>query len=240
MSPVTPFEEDGFIAYRGFLSAEALCELQDNVRRFITDIVPRMPREHVFYENKSDASSLKQLQRLFEYDSYFRALMFDSPFQNVAADLLQEPVRGVNFQYFNKPPQIGKPTPPHQDGHYFMLEPPSAVTMWLALDAADEENGCVRYVRGSHLAGPRPHAATQTLGFSQGITDFGTPTDLQNEVVLRAAPGDLLIHHALTIHRADGNRSSDRPRRALGLIYYGASARESPQKSKRQVVIPRR
>jgi len=43
---------------------------------------------------------------------------------------------------------------------------------------------------------------------------------------LAAEPGDLLVHHARTVHRADGNRSADRHRRALGLVYCSARARE--------------
>jgi phytanoyl-CoA hydroxylase len=45
-------------------------------------------------------------------------------------------------------------------------------------------------------------------------------------VWFRTRPGDLLVHHALTIHRADGNTSQDRNRRALGFIYYADRARE--------------
>jgi phytanoyl-CoA hydroxylase len=98
--------------------------------------------------------------------------------------------------------------------------------MWLALEEVDGDNGCVHYVKGSHLKGMRPHGKTQTLGFSQGITDFGTEEDIANEVPMPAKPGDLLIHHALTIHRAEGNKSLTRSRRAMGLIYFGASAKE--------------
>ncbi|MGH2645665.1 MAG: phytanoyl-CoA dioxygenase family protein, partial [Chitinophagaceae bacterium] len=106
-----------------------------------------------------------------------------------------------------------------------MLTPPKAVTMWLALEKTDTENGCVRYIRGSHLEGIRPHGRTNTLGFSQGITDFGEK-DLAKEVALPSKPGDLLAHHSLTIHRADENRSSTRSRRALGFIYFAASCQE--------------
>ena len=130
------------------------------------------------------------------------------------------------MQYFNKPPRIGKPTPPHQDGYYFMLEPCEAATMWLALDEVDEENGCVRYVRGSNHLGMRPHGRTQTLGFSQGVIDYGRDEDLANEIAFPASPGDLLVHQAMTIHRADGNTSDTRTRRALGFIYYSERARE--------------
>lgn len=101
--------------------------------------------------------------------------------------------------------------------------------MWLALEDADEENGCVRYVKGSHLKPMRPHARTQTAGFSQGIIDYGIADDLINEVAVPAGPGDLLIHHAMTIHRADGNSSLSRSRRALGLIYFSESAKEDSE-----------
>ena len=98
--------------------------------------------------------------------------------------------------------------------------------MWLALDEVDEENGCVSYIRGSHQAGLRDHVRSQTLGFSQTISEFPSSNDLANEVALHAQPGDLLVHHALTVHRAGCNQSQSRPRRALGFIYYSERARE--------------
>jgi phytanoyl-CoA hydroxylase len=75
----------------------------------------------------------------------------------------------------------------------------------------------------------RQHQRTNTLGFSQGITDYPTASDRSDETAAAAEPGDLLVHHALTIHRADGNRSVGRPRRALGLVYYSENARENIQ-----------
>ena len=55
---------------------------------------------------------------------------------------IQEKAIPKNLQYFNKPAGVGKPTPPHQDGYYFMLKKHNAVTCWLALEKVDEENGC--------------------------------------------------------------------------------------------------
>ena len=230
---VQQFRRNGFVNVSSFFSTDETAELSDNVDRFVRDIVPRVPREHVFYEDKTDAGSLKQIQEMFAYDDYFHELMFGSRFEKLAADLLDNEVIGVNLQYFNKPAGTGMPTPPHQDGYYFMLEPNEAVTMWMALEDVDEENGCVRYVPGSHRHGLRAHARTKTLGFSQGMTDFG-PADKAIEIACPARPGDLLVHHALTIHRADGNSSRDRSRKAIGLIYYSKAARESEHKADRQ------
>ena len=222
------FERDGFVAVEGFFSDSELIEIEAALDRFIREVNPTLPASDVFYEDKSNLSSLKQIQRMHEYDEFFDQLINGKP-RRLAEELLGELVVGKNLQYFNKPPALGQATPPHQDGHYFMLEPCSALTMWMALDVVDEENGCVRYVRGSHRVGMRPHGRTETLGFSQGITDFGQAADSRNEVACPAQPGDLLAHHALTIHRADANTSETRSRRALGFIYYGESACENVQ-----------
>ena len=41
-----------------------------------------------------------------------------------------------------------------------------------------------------------------------------------------AQPGDILVHHCMTIHRADPNRSN-RTRRAIGIVYNSARAKEN-------------
>lgn len=223
------FASDGFCVLRRFVSGDDLKEIIANVERFVRDVVPRLPPDQVFYEDRNDPATLKQIQQMGVHDQWFGDLFTNGAFPQIAESLLNGPVIPKNMQYFNKPPGVGKPTPPHQDGYYFMLDPCEAVTMWFALDEVDEENGCVRYVVGSHKLGIREHARTRTLGFSQGIADYPTANDTECEMALPASPGDLLLHDAMTIHRADGNQSADRSRRALGFIYYSERAREDAQ-----------
>jgi phytanoyl-CoA hydroxylase len=220
------FDREGYIAIPGFLDPDVCLEWAEQVSRFIKEIVPGMPAEHVFYEDKADRSSLKQLQRMGDYDPWFQKEFTAGAFTLLAERLLGGPVEPKNMQYFSKPPGVGKPTPPHQDGYYFKLKPCKALTMWLALDDVDEANGCVRYVRGSHKRGLRKHTRTQTLGFSQGIEGYPESQDIEHEKPLSARNGDLLVHHALTIHRAEGNLSENRPRRAIGFIFYSEDAQE--------------
>jgi phytanoyl-CoA hydroxylase len=94
----------------------------------------------------------------------------------------------------------------------------------MALDPVDEDNGCLRYVAGSHRRGIRPHARSNILGFSQGITDFG-PADRAAEVPICLQPGAVVAHHGETIHRADPNRSATRHRRAFAMVFQGISCR---------------
>lgn len=219
------FLRDGYILFRNFLQQDEMELVNDKIQEFIKTKVSNMPTEEVYYEDIENKDTLKQLQKLFVYDPFFFDMMFGSRFEKLASIVLADNVVGKNMQYFNKPSKIGKPTPPHQDGYYFMLTPNEAVTMWMPLEPVDEENGCVRYVKGSHRYGIRSHGRTGTLGFSQGIMDFGCPNDIANEVFFPTQPGDLLVHHSLTIHRADGN-TSERTRKALGFIYYAEKAKE--------------
>lgn len=220
------FDRDGFAFLPGFLSPEEIREVNQRLEKFIAEVVPGMPAEHAFYEDKDNSTTLKQLFHLSKYDPYFDQLLHGSKFERMAEMLLGEKMAKGNVEYFNKPAGVGKPTPPHQDCYYFMLTPPQALTFWIPLEQVDVENGCLRYVRGSHRLGMRPHARSQTLGFSQAITDFGTPQDEANEMAVPARVGDVLVHHGMTIHRAEANQSPTRSRRVLGLVYFGESARE--------------
>jgi len=221
------FDKDGYVFLPGFLTAEEITTLNDKLASLIQEKVPLLPAEHAFYEDKNDLSTLKQLFELHNYDPYFKELLYQSNFRELAEDVLEESVISQNLEYFNKPPKVGKPTPPHQDNYYFMLSPPTAITMWLALEKVDESNGCVRYVKGSHLKGMRPHGKTNVFGFSQGIVNYGTEDDKSNEIAFPVNPGDLLIHHSMTVHRADANTHPSRSRKALGFVYWGKSAKEN-------------
>jgi phytanoyl-CoA hydroxylase len=222
------FRRDGFVVLRGFYSPNEMQEIEQHLARYLRDVIPTLPAEEAFYEVKGQPDTLKYAKNMDKHDAFFRKMYENERIVKLCELLLDGPVVGANLAMFNKPPRIGEQTPPHQDGFYFMLNPMEALTLWLALDRVDTENGCVRYVPGSHLKPMRPHQRTKVLGFSQGITDFGTPDDLKNEVAMTAQPGDLLAHHCMTIHRADPNRS-DRTRRAIGIVYDSAAAKPDDQ-----------
>lgn len=227
------FNLDGFVSLPGFFDEEEVKSLVENKERFIRDIVPTMPETEVYYDDKDDPSTLKQLQKLGEHDSFFGEMMTpDSRLTKLASICLDEPVRAMNLQYFNKPPTVSTPTPPHQDGFYFCLKPCNAITMWIALEDISPEQGCVNYVQGSHRYGMRAHGSSGTLGFSQSIIDFGLPFDRENNKSFPCRAGHLLAHHSLTIHRADGNTSGNKTREALGAVFFGESCREDVETKK--------
>jgi phytanoyl-CoA hydroxylase len=217
------YDRDGFIVIRRFLPESELSKLRDELDRYIRDVVPTLPSSAAFYQDRSRPETLKQMQHM-EGDPYFRDYTRQARWCELAEVLVGESASCQAPEWFNKPPGTAHPTPPHQDNFYFSLRPPNVVTLWLALDEVDEENGCLRYVRGSHRAGVRPHAPSQVIGFSQGISDYGE-SDQSEEVAVHLQPGDMVAHHGDTIHRAEANRSSDRQRRAFAMVFKGKSCR---------------
>lgn len=221
------FERDGMVVVPGFLDPAALAELQAELARYIREVVPALSEANAFYVDRNRPETLKQMQHMGG-DPFFQRYAQDPRWLALAEALLGEEARCHEPEWFNKPPGENAPTPPHQDNYYFNLKPPKVLTIWLALDRVDEENGCLRYVLGSHREGIRPHGRSSILGFSQGITDYG-PNDTQREVAVCLEPGDAVIHHGEMIHRADANRSATRNRRAFAMVMEGESCRRDEE-----------
>jgi len=221
------FARDGYVIVRNFLSLQEVAELEENLCRYMDQVIPGLPPTDAFYETKGSSETLKQKQFMHNNDAFFAEFQRRNTYLELAETLLGMPAVAQGVEYFNKPARIGKQTPPHQDGCYFTLVPSEALTLWFALDEVSEENGCVRYVPGSHKKGMRPHNVPNVLGFSQGIADWNA-RDQALEVRGLAHHGDLLAHHCDTIHRADANLSH-RSRRAVAIIYYATRAVPDPE-----------
>jgi ectoine hydroxylase-related dioxygenase (phytanoyl-CoA dioxygenase family) len=215
------FDRDGFVIVRQLLERDEFNELCANLDRYIREVVPTLPDSHAFYDAKGRPKTLKQMQHM-GHDAFFSAYRRQPKWLALAQALLGEDVEIQEPEWFNKPPGTNHVTPPHQDNYYFNLKPPNVLTIWMALDPVDDANGCLRYVVGSHRHGIRPHGRSNILGFSQGISDYG-PGDRSREVAIHLQPGDVVVHHGNTIHRADANRSEIRNRRAFAMVCKGLS-----------------
>ena len=159
------FNADGFVLIPDFFSKNEIETINSNLRRVFDEVLPNIPDHEVFYENKGNSSMIKQISSVDQHDLFFNDLLTSSNLIELSALLLNDTIIPKNLAYFNKPAIIGKATPPHQDGYYFKIHPPIALTVWVALESSDEENGNVKYVKGSHLKGMRPHGKSETFGF---------------------------------------------------------------------------
>jgi len=118
-----------------------------------------------------------------------------------------------------KPPFHGSEKPWHQDTAYFDWTPLGGIIgVWIALDAATVENGCMQVIPGTHLAGPTPHYHLRDCQ----IADERVQVD--RAVVVPLQPGGVLFFSGLIHHGTPPNASGDR-RRALQFHYAAANCR---------------
>ena len=133
-----------------------------------------------------------------------------------------EPLAVQTMLYFKPPGARGQAV--HQDQHYLRAEPGTCMAAWLALDDADEENGCLEVVTGSHRL---PVLCTESADTTVSFTDVTVPLpEGMGTSPLPMSAGDVLFFHGSLIHGSYPNRSPDRFRRALIGHYIAGEAEE--------------
>ena len=208
------FDRDGFVILREFFDSSEVEILRREIERYSREKLPA--GAPAAYEDPSNTDTVKGMRLMERHDPFFYDFFVENEgLQELSSALLCYPEVKLAFvQWFDKPPRIGSPTPAHQDNIFDPFAPPEALTFWVALDPVDEENACLRYVRGSHRGPLREHGESPYSGFSRVVKDY-TDADRANEVAMLLHPGDIAVHHFMTIHRTDANRS-DRHRRGIG------------------------
>lgn len=125
-------------------------------------------------------------------------------------------------------------TPWHQDKPYWLMEGEKVAVCWVPVDDVKLESGAMGYVIGSHrwnrLFKPSDFiTATGTYPTDGGIfyedLDDVPPIDAEPENYevrrFEAGPGDVIVHHWMTLHGSSGNVSAYRLRRAASVRYAG-------------------
>lgn len=145
----------------------------------------------------------------------FREFVLDERLRAVVEAVLRHPPYLVRDQIFLKPAGIGSSKPWHQDQPHLSCEPPDKVIgAWIALDDAAEDNGCLRYVSGSHRGPLLDH--TPMPGAEHNAIPDPDQAKAVNWKAVTAAPvraGGIALHHPYMLHGSPPNRSG-RPRRA--------------------------
>ena len=152
-------------------------------------------------------------------------LALDSRILDYVQDLLGEDLICTMTHYFCKEPGDTKRVTWHQDASYWPLTPSKVVTVWLAIDDADEENSAMKVIPGSHLDGQIPfeHSTAEennVLGQSvHQAEEYG-----EAPVAFEMKAGQVSLHTDLLLHGSEPN-TSNRRRCGLTLRYFPPEVR---------------
>ena len=98
----------------------------------------------------------------------------------------------------------------HQDAKYIGLEPHNWVTVWIAITDANEKNGCMRMLPGSHKENLKHHEQNfdENNLLTRGQTIKNVSLNETEPVILKA--GQMSLHHPKIVHGSGLNYSDDR------------------------------
>jgi ectoine hydroxylase-related dioxygenase (phytanoyl-CoA dioxygenase family) len=142
-------------------------------------------------------------------------------------DLVQSVIGGDivlwGCQVFCKPAGDGMEVPWHQDGRYWPIRPLATCTVWVALDASTPENGCMRFIPGSHSGQIYQHRKDDRpdLALDLVLEDKEIDPRLARDVVLDA--GQMSMHDVFLVHGSEPNRS-DKRRAGVAIRYMPATS----------------
>ncbi len=222
------FDADGFLKIGSLLSSAELSATENELERYVREIAPSLPLTDIVWEKQimpDGSRRVRNLWRMEHYSPYFEELAHAPELLRLASELVNGEAVASAVELFAKPARVGSVVPHHQDNAYFTLVPPDCFTCWIALDASTQENGCIYYARGSHREPVLPHKASGVAGNSMMADEIPRKLD---EVPGILARGDAMLHHCLTLHRSEPNRS-EHPRRGLLVVYRGAQCRTDPE-----------
>ena len=134
------------------------------------------------------------------------ALVHEKRLLDAVEDIIGPDFLLWSTELFDKPPGTDKYISWHQDDTYWHLDPPTEVTVWIALSDVPLESGPVRYIPGSHAAPRYPIDLRPNPDnlLHSGQVALGVDESRAVDAVLGA--GEAVFHHTRALHSSAPNR----------------------------------
>jgi len=236
------YQRNGFLIVRGLLSQEDVAKLLSLAEDIYEGRILADAESNVFPwmtdRQKQERLASARLHMVHRKNGIAEWGLLHPGVLDVLEALIGPDVLALQSMLFFNPPGKGGQGW-HQDAFYIQTQPDTLIGAWMALDRADEQNGCLWVAPGSHCepiyppVAPRPHfkhiderqirdlfpAAHASVmddevnKLSQVAAKYGKPVP----VVLE--PGDVLFFHSRLLHRSYRNETKDRMRRSYVCHY---------------------
>lgn len=203
------YQKNGFVIVDDFLDAQEL-----EIWRSTVDDAVAQRKDLKLANREGDGQEWRagdsyydrvfvQRINLWQDHEGMRQLMLDPRIGKMAADLAQvEGIRIWHDQALNKQPWAN-PTGWHLDNPYWSYHSRDALSIWIALDDATLQNGCLYFVPGSHKV-----TNFENVGIGENIGDlFRVYPQLSDTMPIPAEmkAGSCSFHNGLTAHGAGAN-----------------------------------
>jgi len=233
---LSQFHEQGYLVVNDAFSPTEVQVALDGLTYLISGQNPDFTG--LMYERKAQGVDIEALPtearqdyiRKFmwfvDHEPRLHAMAYHPQLQNIVQQLMNDAPVLFQDMALVKPPRIGREKPWHQDHAYFDLPLTTTIVgVWIALDEATTENGCMIVQPGSHRQGPVVH-------FQRRDWQICDDHDRQQAAMaVPLKPGGCLFFHSLIHHGTPANNSSSR-RRAVQFHYQPQSTVKSSKEER--------
>ncbi|MFD0205759.1 MULTISPECIES: phytanoyl-CoA dioxygenase family protein [Saccharothrix] len=207
------YRDNGYITLPELLPRPKFDALKEHFERKLASLPGGMRPEDMDVPHFTDPT-------LFDW-------LMDPGVLDLVEQLVGPDIAVFSAHFFCKPAGDGKSVPWHDDAYYWretIIPSSEAVTVWLALDEVDEENGCMHVIPGTHVPGARQYRPTRNADnvFDEELDPESV--DAARAVPIRLRPNECSIHSATLVHGSEAN-SSDRRRCGFTMRYISTAVR---------------
>ena len=241
------YEQEGYLVLKALITPDWIERLQNRIDAIMlgkadTDydsLLMQLDSENGEYDSAGKQSSgfkgatrnYRKIQEL-EWDAEFLNLMRHPLFEDACnRAYANSDVSCYRAMFMNKPAKRGTFLPFHQDRWNF-LDRDQELTVWVALDPATRENGCVQVI-------PRTHRELINPSHASGFLTDGQAAEFapkEKRVYVELEAGDVVLLHNHLIHGSDRNHSSQ-SRRAFSACFMDSTTRHLKNQLKTYPVI---
>lgn len=211
---VLAFKTDGYVHLPGVLSNDEVTELEGTYDRFLRQEIRVDGKDFCDmagdYGRTVDEYSILNVMLPRKYHPAWQDNVYEQRAASIAAQLAGD---GMTIDYdqllAKRPFKEDAIFAWHQDMAYWIDTPDTrTATCWLAIDDSTVDNGCMRFVPGSHLEPLRPHRARhENRSISHTLmTDVDETVDEIRYVAIRR--GDITVHNEKVVHGSGGNSTA--------------------------------
>ncbi len=220
---VAAYHTEGFVVARGFFSTEAI----DLLRRAAKE--DRALDQHAFSRSDGEGGAVRLTLWNHPGDSIYGMFARCESMVRSAEALLGGEVYHYHSKMIMKDARVGGAWAWHQDYGYWYQNGvlfPWLTSVFIAVDRATKENGCLQVIPRSHELGRISHGLTgeQAGADPERVAAVLERLPLQH---VEMEPGDALFFHPNLLHRSDQN-TSEHPRWSMICCYN--AARNDPYK----------
>ena len=216
---IESYRENGFLSYPGMLAPKEVAELKTAVLDAVTTLGDKkIVTEGTTLTSGDDYYDRVFIQRLnlWLISDVVKEDMLSADIGRMVCELAGvEGIRVWHDQTLIKEP-FGNPTAWHLDNPYWSFTSCEAVSLWIALDDAMLENGCMWFIPGSHRIADYRNVS---IGFHMAdlFKIYPEMADI-DPVAVPMKAGDCSFHNGLVAHGAGANMT--RTRRAAMTCAY--------------------